>query len=216
MSKKISVIMASYLGDYVNRSTNPKPKFIRAVKSFLSQSYENKELIIVSDGCQDTVDIYNSTFSKFNNIKLVYIEKQPIYSGLCRNAGIDIADGDIITYLDNDDVIGKNHLQIISDELTDDVDMIYYDDYLVLSKDFKNLNQRYVEPAYGSIGTSSISHKNPSFFKDVNIRWINGYGHDFFFVLSLINNGYKFKKASKPSQYLVCHYGNISQGGGDF
>ena len=58
--KKVSVVMASYLGEYPGRTSNPEPKFIRAVKSFLSQTYENKELIICADGCDRTVEIYNS------------------------------------------------------------------------------------------------------------------------------------------------------------
>ena len=53
--KKVSVIMASYLSVY---GTTPRPnldkKFIRAVKSFINQTYPEKELIIVADGCTTT------------------------------------------------------------------------------------------------------------------------------------------------------------------
>ena len=51
---KFSVIMASYLGNYPGCANNREAKFIRSVKSFLNQSYDNKELIIVSDGCEIT------------------------------------------------------------------------------------------------------------------------------------------------------------------
>ena len=128
--KKVSVVMASYLGNYPGRATNPEQKFMRAVKSFLTQTYENKELIIVSDGCDVTERLYDFNFKKFDNIEFVKIEKQPTYSGDCRNAGLEIATGDIVTYLDNDDVLGKKHLEIIMSQMKDDLDFVYYDDYL--------------------------------------------------------------------------------------
>ncbi len=214
--KKVSVIMASYLGNYSGRASNPNQKFIRAVKSFLSQTYENKELIIVADGCDVTEKLYNDNFSSYENIKFVKIPKQSPYGGNTRNAGIDIATGEIISYLDNDDVLGKNHLEIVMSEFTDDVDLVYYDDYLVMSPDFKKLHMRLNETRYGSIGTSSITHKNfnnEKFSKvKKNLKWDDGYGHDWKFIMSLILNGYQFKKLSKPSQYLVCHYGGTVRG----
>jgi len=207
---KVSVIMASYLGFYPNRSSNPEQKFIRAIKSFLTQTYENKELIIVSDGCDKTIELYNTIFKKFENIKLVSIPKQEIYSGECRNAGLKIATGDIIIYLDNDDVLGKTHIETIVNQFTNDVDLVYYDDYLVLSPDFKKLQKRLVETRYGSIGTSSISHRNlnQEKYKHIKDWWVSGYGHDWVFLSKLIVNGLQFKKLDKTPQYLVCHYGS--------
>jgi glycosyltransferase involved in cell wall biosynthesis len=214
--KKVSVVMASYLGDYPGRASNPEQKFVRAVKSFLTQTYENKELIIVSDGCDVTERLYQFNFSKYSNIKFVKIQKQPTYSGDCRNAGLELADGDVITYLDNDDILGKKHLEIIMEQFDEDLDFVYYDDYLVNSSDFKKLHKRYVEPRYGSIGTSSISHINfNENEKFKNIKWSTGYGHDFTIISSIIINGAKFKKLKTPPQYLVCHYGG-GNNRGDF
>jgi len=214
--KKVSVVMASFLGDYPGRATNPEQKFVRAVKSFLTQTYENKELIIVADGCDVTERLYEFNFKKFPNIKFVKIEKQPTYSGDCRNAGLDLVEGEIVTYLDNDDILGKKHLEIIMGQFDEDLDMVYYDDYLVTSPDFKKLHKRYVEPRYGSIGTSSLTHVNLNKNeKYKNIKWQVGYGHDWIFVMTIITNGMKFKKLKTPPQYLVCHYGS-GENRGDF
>jgi len=204
---KISVIMASYLGDYPNRASNPQKKFTRAVKSFLSQTYQDKELIIVSDGCDITEKLYNSYFINDSNIKFIKIPKQVIYSGECRNAAFQLTDGEIITYLDNDDVIGKQHLEIIMKQFTDDVDLVYYDDFLVKSSDFKQLYKRINQPSYGSIGTSSISHRNNDW-----LRWTSGYGHDWVFIMTAIINGMKFKKLKETPQYLVAHWGGSNKG----
>ena len=77
--------------------------------------------------------LYKKFFGNEKNIKFIKIPKQVIYSGECRNAAFDLADGDIISYLDNDDVIGKKHLEIIMSEFTEDVDLVYYDDYKIMS-----------------------------------------------------------------------------------
>jgi glycosyltransferase involved in cell wall biosynthesis len=208
--QKVSVIMASYLGFYPGRASNPEFKFLRAVKSFLSQTYQNKELIIVADGCEKTRALYEQHLTKFDNIKLVCIPKQPIYSGECRNAGLEIASGDIISYLDNDDVIGKTHLSNIMNDFSDDIDLIYYDDFIVLTPDMKTLHKRIVELRYGSVGTSAITHR-----KNDWLKWTTGYGHDYHYIMSAIINGMQFKKMSKPSEYLVCHWGS-GNNRGDF
>jgi glycosyltransferase involved in cell wall biosynthesis len=198
---KVSVIMASYLLPYPGSASNRDKKFVRAVNSFKKQSYENKELIIVSDGCPLTVELYNKFFSNEPNIKLVQIPKQPLYSGAMRNAGLEIADGDIISYLDTDDVLGPKHLQIIVDQFDiEKYDWVYYNDYMVLDSTFKRLHLRIVEPRWASIGTSSISHKK------INISWPTGYGQDFCYVFRLASMGLKFKKLQKIPDYIVCHY----------
>jgi glycosyltransferase involved in cell wall biosynthesis len=213
--KKVSVIMASYLGEFQNSATQREKKYIRAVKSFLNQSYPNKELIIVADGCTRTYEIYKENWENNPEVNCIIITKQPIYSGLVRTEGLREATGDIITYLDNDDVLGKTHIETIINQFTDDVDWVYYDDYLVMSADFKKLMKREVGPRYGSIGTSSISHRNLPQMKVTGL-FSNGYGHDWIACMKLTSMGLRFKKLKNPPQYLVAHFGLVGQGGGDF
>jgi len=197
--------MASFLG---MPRPNLEAKFKRAVNSFLKQTYENKELIIVSDGCEKTVNLYNEFYSDKENIKLIPIPKQPLYSGMMRNIAFDIADGEIITYLDSDDVIGKTHIQTILDQFNlNEHDFVYYDDYMTLNKEFTNLHIRKVEPRWASIGTSSITHKHPKNLENGRwLKWTTGYGHDFQFVMKMTSLGYKFRKLDKMPSYIVCHY----------
>lgn len=204
LNPKVSVIMASYLGAYPGSATNRDKKFVRAVNSFKKQIYQNKELIIVSDGCPLTVELYNKFFSNDSNIKLIQIPKQQLYSGEMRNIALDIADGDIISYLDSDDVLGPKHLQIIVDNFDlEKFDWIFYNDLMLLDKDFKKFYLRVVEPRWSSIGTSSISHKN---LKEIRWSESGGYGHDFLFMFKLASDGYRYKKLEKNSEYIVCHY----------
>jgi len=204
---KVSVIMASYLLPYGGSATNRDKKFIRAVNSFKKQTYQNKELIIVSDGCPLTIELYNQNYKNDSNIKLIQLQKQTLYSGEMRNAALRIADGDIISYLDSDDLLGSKHLETIVEQFDlNKYDFVYYNDLLALEPTFKKFHLRIVEPRWASIGTSSISHKN-----DKRLEWGVSYGHDFLFVIKMSSLGMKFKKLEKSSQYIVCHYFN-----GDF
>lgn len=215
MDKKVSVIMASYLGQFINSASNREQKFIRAVKSFLNQSYPNKQLIISADGCMRTYELYKELWGNNPEIECIIMDKQPTYSGNVRNEAIKLATGDIITFLDNDDVIGKDHLKIIVEQFTDDVDWVYYNDYLVLSPDFKKLQMREVETRYGSIGTSSLTCRNTEKIRNAGL-YSDGYGHDFLAMMKLASMGLKFKKLEKTPLYLVCHWGDMTKGGGDF
>lgn len=205
---KVSVVMASWLANPQRQDLDKK--FVRAVKTFLNQTYEDKELIIVSDGCQKTIDLYNEHFKKEKNIKFFASPKQIPYSGGIRDIGIKMADGDIICYLDSDDLFSKTHLQTIVEQFDiNKYDWVYYNDYLAIDPDFKKFQLRWVDPRWASIGTSAIAHKN--FLKyplSVDIQWFSGYGHDFLFVLKLASAGTKYKKLEKNPGYIVAHTGN--------
>lgn len=127
---KISVVMQSYLGDYPGSRSNPKQKFIRAVNSFLSQIHEDRELIIVSDGCEITKELYDNLYKDCDDIKFVYLDKKNKkdtnsikleedkkifnFRGLPRALGCTVATGEIICYFDSDDIILPHHLSILN------------------------------------------------------------------------------------------------------
>lgn len=114
--------MQSYLGDYPGARSNPGYKFVRAVNSFLLQRHPDKELVIVADDCGDTKKMYESCFSSFTNIKFAYVgrsglprmrqvkDNKKYFRGLPRQVGRTLATGDIITYLDADDIMLPSRL----------------------------------------------------------------------------------------------------------
>ena len=215
MNNKISVIMPSYLGDYEGCATNRGIKFERAVESVINQSYQNFELIIVADGCEDTLSYLNNLsrkhdeYFKLNKIRLIKIRKQELFSGNVRQSGLQKATGDIICYLDCDDFFGENHLKSLNNEFSDDVYWVYYNDYFFYSKN--DIRPRIVSPEQHLVGTSSIAHRNiKPFFNMGGISWkgCNGYGHDWKLIEKLIRK-YSFKKIYGMS-YYVCHNPNIN------
>lgn len=123
---KISVVMQSYLGEYPGARTHARQKFTRAVNSFLAQTYPKKELMIVSDDCVLTRALYELVYSTFPEIKLVTVpeadvkrmyttttEGKKYFRGVPRALGVKHATGDIITYLDTDDIWLPTHLEIL-------------------------------------------------------------------------------------------------------
>lgn len=68
-----------------------------SLQSVVSQTYDNYELIVVCDACTDhSADIASGYGAKVINI-------DAHRDGLARNAGLDVANGDWILFLDDDD-----------------------------------------------------------------------------------------------------------------
>jgi glycosyltransferase involved in cell wall biosynthesis len=212
---KISVIMPCTLDEYDGCAMNREQKLIRAIRSFLSQDYENKELIIVSDGCEKTIEIIKQNFSDYIDLLIFpfFIPKQPKFSGNVRDVGLKKAKGEIICYLDSDDMLGGGHLSsiVVHFDLKK-YDWVYYNDYLQLSA--KDVKVKFVELEHGSIGTSSIAHKNirkpfyKPFGREISWKGCNGYGHDWKFIKRLIKK-FPDNKKIYNAVYLICHMPNM-------
>lgn len=193
---KISVIMPSFLGEYEGAAIGRKDKFKRAVTSFLTQTYENRELIIVSDGCAITEKMFKSEFSKFSHlIKLVSEPKSDQFSGHPRNVGVKEASGDIICYLDTDDYMEPHHLKNIVDFIPKDSDWVFFNDYAHLGHE---VSARIIEVEKDSIGTSSIAH-----WSKTPVTWPDGYGHDWKMIESCLKDLPHAKIYG--CGYVVCH-----------
>ena len=187
--------MASLLADYPNSATGKDKKLIRAVESCLKQTYANFELIIVADGCALTEFVVNHNFTD-KRIKLIKVERKELWSNTPRNAGIDIAKGKYITYIDNDDKLGENHLKIINDQMDNTENWLYYNDWRYNGKEF--IERQIDVTLYGHCGTSNICHASR-----LGLKWEKpGYGHDFLFIKQL--RKFEGKKISTP-EYFVCH-----------
>lgn len=98
-----------------------------AIQSVLSQSYREWELTIVDDASSPPVvlDEYD-----LNGSDRVHLLRNPISLGPsgARNAGIQAASGDLVTFLDDDDLFTSNALELIAQAFLrqGDLDCLFY------------------------------------------------------------------------------------------
>lgn len=91
------------------------------IRSILSQSYENIELILVNDGSTDGSKDICSKFLQNTNVR--YIEQENLGPQASRKRGVEIANGDWIMFVDSDDYLQKDCIRDLV-LLTDDVNIV--------------------------------------------------------------------------------------------
>ena len=97
---KVSIIVPCYqVAQYIETS----------VESMKSQHFEDFEIILVNDGTKDdSIERASAVLSDFDNIKVLDKENGGLPSA--RNAGLKVAQGKYVCFLDSDDVVSPNHL----------------------------------------------------------------------------------------------------------
>ncbi len=79
----------------------------RCIQSIVSQNYPSLEIIIVDDGSPDSCPQLCDAWAKRDN-RIHIIHKENGGLSDARNAGIDIATGDYVTFVDSDDYIAPD------------------------------------------------------------------------------------------------------------
>lgn len=102
----VSVIIPTY---------NRPDLLIRVIRSVKEQTYKNIEIIVINDAGKEVSDIVNF-FSEELNIVYIRYGQNRKHAG-ARNVALRVARGDIICYLDDDDVFLPDHVERVVDEL---------------------------------------------------------------------------------------------------
>jgi len=134
-SKKIE-----YITDVVGRHVDNKYKSIKysfitptynrhkslklAIESVLSQKHQNWEMLICCDGEDKIVE---NMIKSFNDVRIIYYFTKPtnFFGTHQRNFLLDKTSGDYVIFLDDDNIIYPNYLEVINQKI-DDSDMLVY------------------------------------------------------------------------------------------
>lgn len=100
---KISVIIPVY---------NVEKYLRRCLESIINQTYRDLEIIIIDDGSTDHSKKICEEFEKKDK-RILLIKQENGGLSKARNTGINYAGGDYITFVDSDDFINKNMINVM-------------------------------------------------------------------------------------------------------
>lgn len=119
---KISIIIPVYNGEkYLNR----------CIASIVKQTHPDWELILIDDGSQDTSNaICDAWAEKDSRIKVIHQQNRGVSAA--RNAGLDMATGEFIGFVDADDEIAPETYEVALAQM-DEHDIVMWDAMTVWS-----------------------------------------------------------------------------------
>ena len=184
---KISIIIPVY---------NSSKYLDECLKSILSQTYSNLEIICVNDASTDnSLEILESFAQKDSRIKIISYEENK-GQGYARNLAIDEATGEYIGFVDSDDTVEINYFEYLLNKSVEhgadissanvlyvfkngDIkkgDWLYlfeYDKHILI--DIKDK----IAAVYRNNHSSPCKHLyKKSFIKKCNIDFVSGYYHE--------------------------------------
>lgn len=215
----ISIIVPAY---------NTEKYIEKCIESVLSQTYKNFELIIIDDGSRDrTIDIVKMYIKKdYKRIKL--ISKVNGGAATARNFGLKECKGEYIFFLDSDDWIDCNTLELLLNEAKEkEADIVipksYYNvyeneykkkrDLFTLKINFKDIEEYVIKVLIGSaqgwrvssnLYRADIILKNEIYFPE---------GHtaeDFVFNLRFFLYAKTISFIDYPTLYVVKRKGSVT------
>ncbi|RKZ08226.1 hypothetical protein DRQ25_09560, partial [Candidatus Fermentibacteria bacterium] len=101
-NRLVSIIMPTY---------NRAGLITAAINSVVEQTHKNWELLILDDGSDDETSMVVGNFS--DDVRIKYIKKE--HGGVCqaRNAGLDLAQGERVAFLDSDNLWDSEFLALL-------------------------------------------------------------------------------------------------------
>lgn len=147
---KISVIVPVY---------NEEKRVRKCLKNLINQTLKDIEIIMINDGSQDdSLKILKSYEKKYSNI--VVVDQINEGQGSARNTGIKKATAPYITFVDADDYIKEDMLEILYSYVKKDTDIVICD----LIKKYPNKEvyfNNYYDATNNPVNNYIVSHSGP-------------------------------------------------------
>ena len=189
---------------------------IRAIESVIAQDFEGYEAIFVGDCCplfQEKID--DGTFQKYTELAaakgntLIFtnlVERGSGWGHMARKEGIEMATGEYICFLDNDDVLKPNHFTSYYSFMKDnpDAQVGYLNAYTVPWK-----KERVACLSRGGIGNAELIFKAQA-LKD-EYEPDDQYEHDWRLVERMLKKKYIFKKSKATATYMIMSIPNARE-----
>ena len=103
MAEKITVIVPVY---------NVENYLDKCLDSLINQTYKNLEIIVINDGSTDNSGIICQEYAQKDN-RIIYIEKENGGLSDARNVGLDKMTGSYVTFIDSDDWVELDYVEIL-------------------------------------------------------------------------------------------------------
>ena len=155
----------------------------RCVESVVTQDYEDFELILVDDGSPDSCpQLCDNWALKDRRIKVIHKGNGGLSDA--RNAGIEIAQGDFLTFIDSDDYIAEHTLAPLMQKLSDkpDIDILEYPVFVL----------------YGSPKQHLLDFPDEKTYNDMDDYWYKGQAYQHSYAWNKIYRSKLFQNIRYP------------------
>lgn len=213
MVPKVSIIVPCY----------NSAKFINScIKAIAGQAYKDYELILVNDGSTDgTAEILDSLPE--GNIRVIHKPNGGVSSA--RNAGLEVAKGEWIMFVDVDDKIKSDGLESMLSLASNDCDIVFAGYEMYDNKELKNkiptlresvamplmlARELFAPTDYNYLGFPWAKLFRRSVIEDKHIRFNEAikYNEDRLFTFTFLSYAKKGAYTTKPVYEYNLHGGN--------
>ena len=202
--KKVSIIVPMY---------NVENYITKCIDSLVNQTYSNIEIILIDDGSKD------ATFQIIKNFKdkrIKYIYQKNAGVSAARNNGISKSSGDYITFIDADDWLEENAIELMINLFeTNDCDVIrtnYYNVSYSDKKEIIQINKNVINDYYIKLEDVLLGKINcyvwlimlkRDCINKISFNTNLPMMEDNYFYFELLKNDYKIKSFDIPTYYYL-------------
>jgi glycosyltransferase involved in cell wall biosynthesis len=138
---KVSVVIPAY---------NVSEFVVETLQSVFSQTFQDFEILLVNDGSPDTIEL-EETLAPFVE-RLIYVKQPNGGAASARNTAIFLARGELLAFLDGDDIWEPNYLELQAGKLEENkLDLIYADAMMFGLKPWDGKTFMQLAPSKGEV-----------------------------------------------------------------